>query len=704
MSQMATPRSSVFTFESTVHSSHVLQWLNEQRCRDLLCDVTVAVEGQSFRAHRSVLASCSEYFAQRISSLARHGAVLTLPDEVTAAGFEPLLKFAYTSKLHFGKEDVLEIQSAASVLGFKDLDEACFDFLLPKLFSSSKSPPLFVRKCCKKTCKRRFTKENGGADSDVLGDKEEKPVADSSSQQDAAWDRGKSVKKKTGSVSSAVPAGPPVEDMDVAVLQCPKYRKFQLACEKENGEKSPTKSRIRDACALSCLQCSSSTLLKSKTASNTEINGGAKDPPRSEKHEATQGLDPVRKWSLEEEQKQDEKVAGNTFKDKVEHMSGMNPLNTSSVKLVPPESSPAPGENSEFSLLRCPLIAPNEHSAISMSVPHEKTVTNITENQEIMNPVAAEPGSVHQNTPVEAEGKSPYYVCQDGGKGRQTGSVERSTFLSREKEVADLLPARLGFSRGTSQLNVQEWAQSPSPNTKNSCPFLLELHPASCLLSEMSECEVASQSGVSSMNSGEDGDSETETEGDLDFAARERALQVQLPYPVEWIVSLSRNDFQQLLKQQTFTREQLDFVHDMRRRSKNRLAAQRCRKRKLDCIYNLQCEIHKLKTEREKLLMEKNQLNQMKMKTCHTVNTLCQRVCSEADLQPNQLQLLASYPNSDCPLSSFFPHIDSLLSQYRPPLRPRASVMASSGGRQFVTSEDNLSSLNGDTVRAQHTL
>lgn len=81
---MDSSKSSKFTFQSSVHSSHVLQCLNEQRKKDLLCDVTVVVENQSFRAHRAVLASCSDFFSIRVSSLAiPEGLVINLPDEVT---------------------------------------------------------------------------------------------------------------------------------------------------------------------------------------------------------------------------------------------------------------------------------------------------------------------------------------------------------------------------------------------------------------------------------------------------------------------------------------------------------------------------------------------------------------------------------------------------------------------------------------------
>lgn len=69
------------------------------------------------------------------------------------------------------------------------------------------------------------------------------------------------------------------------------------------------------------------------------------------------------------------------------------------------------------------------------------------------------------------------------------------------------------------------------------------------------------------------------------------------------------------------------------------------------------------KAEREKLIMEKNQLGQLKLKTCHSVSALCQKVCGEANLQPEQLQVLAKYTSPDCPLSSVFPHMNSLLLQ-----------------------------------------
>ncbi|KAF7663318.1 hypothetical protein LDENG_00214120 [Lucifuga dentata] len=717
---MSAPRSSVFTFESTVHSCHVLRCLDEQRRRDVLCDVTVVVEGQSFRAHRSVLASCSEYFTLKISSHTQHGAVISLPQEVTVAGFEPLLKFAYTSKLLFSKDNVLDIRDSASVLGFRDLDRACFDFLLPKFFSSSKSSAPFQRKtCCKDKFQKQLSKKDCDTDDKLLSEKEVKPIADSPSQQEVAWLSHKSANCKMGSKSSIdaittttdkLPEGP-----NDGFMQCPKYRKFLLACGKETcgTEKNLDSSvTVMDSCNFSCLPFSSRGNAKAEVESPA-LSSNPNAPCQTEsddlkikKDVGREDDDRVKRDKDAREGKWDEKERDNMkMEEEMEYSTEVT------VKKVSSGPITVLGERSSGLILHhCPLKACCEGSE---TLEQEKFALDVTEDKQIRDSLG--PVSIHER---QAEEDSKRIDAENDSGWQERGSMERAEVHGEteqssrdrrkdEREVAEHLVKRLGLDTSSSPLTFQDPAAGFSfdseckqlqrssldwlklhvnfNSTSNSCPFLEDLDQSKrgwkgAHEAKMSECEGASQAGkspgVSSFNSGEDGDSETETEGDSESYAREIARQVQLPFTVDWIVNLSRNDFQQLLKQKSFTREQLDFVHDVRRRSKNRIAAQRCRKRKLDCIYNLQCEINKLKTEREKLMTERNQLNQLKMKTCHNVSALCQRVCTEAHLQPEQLQVLAKYSSPECPLASFSPHINSLLTQPAVPLQPQASLSA----------------------------
>lgn len=65
-------------------------------------------------------------------------------------GFEPLLQFAYTSKLLFTKENIHAIHSSAEFLGFHNLESACFDFLIPKFYEGKNtSNDVKSRVCCR---------------------------------------------------------------------------------------------------------------------------------------------------------------------------------------------------------------------------------------------------------------------------------------------------------------------------------------------------------------------------------------------------------------------------------------------------------------------------------------------------------------------------------------------------------------------------
>lgn len=85
-----------------------------------------------------------------------------------------------------------------------------------------------------------------------------------------------------------------------------------------------------------------------------------------------------------------------------------------------------------------------------------------------------------------------------------------------------------------------------------------------------------------------------------------RARALCIPYSVLQIVNMPVEEFLEVLDGHGFSPEQVTLLRDIRRRGKNKLAAQNCRKRKLDAITGLQEEVERLRAQRDRLVREKH--------------------------------------------------------------------------------------------------
>ncbi|XP_014033798.1 endoplasmic reticulum membrane sensor NFE2L1 isoform X2 [Salmo salar] len=102
--------------------------------------------------------------------------------------------------------------------------------------------------------------------------------------------------------------------------------------------------------------------------------------------------------------------------------------------------------------------------------------------------------------------------------------------------------------------------------------------------------------------SDEDGEDDEDRELSRD-ELRTRALHV--PFSAAEIVSMPVEEFLEVLEGRGLSPAQVAFLRDIRRRGKNKLAAQNCRKRKLDAITGLQEEVERLQAQRSRLLRER---------------------------------------------------------------------------------------------------
>ncbi|NXU89077.1 BACH1 protein, partial [Xiphorhynchus elegans] len=657
----------VFVYESSVHSTNVLLSLDDQRKQDILCDVTILVEDQRFRAHKAVLAACSSYFLSRIVGQVDADLIITLPEEVTLKGFSPLLQFAYTAKLILNKDNVSEVCKCAEFLGVRNIEESCFQFLKFKFLDFKLDQQECPRKkCCTQRCQKANPKTGNVDDGDLetndeaeaLLEKEYSQISDTKLCKDE--ENAKSLPALQDNANQNCDSVHLESRVSSLSSQCPKYRKFQKAFGSDKVHTSESNSSIKD------VQVPPFTTSLDKEVSD---NDGI---------QKAQECVPMQLVSNCEETQVKMEEGEECIEEKEESKRDSCPVEKMDLAAFPQNSAAPHGLNSVSILHTREQYGNFKFSSVqNNAVLTEKTGSGTgagndkTESQSDVSPKvdlctreATNITSAGDRSSVERE------VAEHLAKGfwsdvysTEACQIHLPPTVSKEC----LEPVYSGKKSECPWLGIRI-SESPEPcsqrtfTTLNSvnCPFISNLSTEGC----SNRSEISSGDYVQGQQQeqcpynyvislGED--SETDTEGDSEScSAREQECEVKLPFNAQRIISLSRNDFQSFLKMHKLTPEQLDCIHDIRRRSKNRIAAQRCRKRKLDCIQNLESEIEKLQNEKENLLKERNHILSTLGETKQNLTGLYQQVCKEAALSHEQIQILAKYSSSDCPLSFLF--------------------------------------------------
>ncbi|XP_062836306.1 zinc finger and BTB domain-containing protein 10 [Anolis carolinensis] len=120
----------------------LLQELNEQRKKGILCDVNIVVSGRVFRAHKNILVAGSRYFKTLYcftNKENRNQTTVTYLDVVAVQGFSVILDFLYSGNLVLTSQNAIEVMSVASYLQMTEVVQSCRNFIKDALNISIKS-------------------------------------------------------------------------------------------------------------------------------------------------------------------------------------------------------------------------------------------------------------------------------------------------------------------------------------------------------------------------------------------------------------------------------------------------------------------------------------------------------------------------------------------------------------------------------------
>ncbi|CAG5133601.1 unnamed protein product [Candidula unifasciata] len=117
------------------HPSLVLTGINSFRKQRQFCDILLVVEDHELAVHRAVLAACSPYMFDFLSCLeetAESQPTYKLKD-MSYTGFQFLVDYMYTGRLHVPLESVPGVYATAIVLKMDSAVRACANFLSTNL-------------------------------------------------------------------------------------------------------------------------------------------------------------------------------------------------------------------------------------------------------------------------------------------------------------------------------------------------------------------------------------------------------------------------------------------------------------------------------------------------------------------------------------------------------------------------------------------
>lgn len=126
-----------------------------------------------------------------------------------------------------------------------------------------------------------------------------------------------------------------------------------------------------------------------------------------------------------------------------------------------------------------------------------------------------------------------------------------------------------------------------------------------------------------------------------------RARALKVPFSNELIINLPVEEFNNLLASFQLSEEQLSLVRDIRRRGKNKIAAQNCRKKKMDMVVGLNDDVASMMRCHSRLLREKQEslrnLQEMKRKLKVLYQEVFSRLRDEEGRPLNPMEYLLNF-------------------------------------------------------------